>query len=71
MKSATITADEVDAEAGLFRNHCYIGFLTRFSYALARNPVLPLFAAALGAGPQGIGLAVGAVEGAATGSPRR
>ena len=36
-----------------------IGFLARFSYALARNPVLPLFAAALGAGPEGIGLAVG------------
>lgn len=35
------------------------GFLARFSYALARNPVLPLFAAALGAGPEGIGLAVG------------
>jgi hypothetical protein len=36
-----------------------IGFLARFSYALARNPVLPLFAAALGAGPEGIGLAMG------------
>ena len=59
MKSATVTSDAIEAEAGLFRNHCYIGFLTRFSYALARNPVLPLFAAALGAGPQGIGLAVG------------
>lgn len=44
---------------GLFRTLCSIGFLARFSYALARNPVLPLFAAALGAGPEGIGLAVG------------
>ena len=59
MKSATIISDAVEAEAGVFRNHCYIGFLTRFSYALARNPVLPLFVAALGAGPEGIGLAVG------------
>lgn len=38
---------------------CSVGFLARFSYALARNPVLPLFALFLGAGPEGIGLAVG------------
>jgi len=38
---------------------CSVGFLARFSYALARNPVLPLFALALGAGPQAVGLAVG------------
>ena len=38
---------------------CLIGFLARFSYALARNPVLPLFALSLGAGPEAIGLAVG------------
>jgi len=38
---------------------CSIGFLARFSYALARNPVLPLFALSLGAGPEAIGLAVG------------
>ena len=31
-----------------FRALCSIGFLARFSFALARNPVLPLFAAALG-----------------------
>ncbi|GFM35950.1 MFS transporter [Desulfovibrio psychrotolerans] len=43
----------------LFRLLCGIGLLARFSYALARNPVLPLFALALGAGPEGIGLAVG------------
>ena len=36
-----------------------VGFLARFSYALARNPVLPLFALYLGAGPEAIGLAVG------------
>ena len=38
---------------------CSVGFLARFSYALARNPVLPLFALFLGAGPEAIGLAVG------------
>jgi len=38
---------------------CTVGFLARFSYALARNPVLPLFAMYLGAGPEAIGLAVG------------
>ena len=37
---------------------CVVGFLARASYALARTPVLALFAASLGAGPQGIGLAV-------------
>lgn len=42
-----------------FRNLCAVGFLARFSYALARNPVLPLFALFLGAGPEAIGLAVG------------
>jgi MFS family permease len=36
-----------------------VGFMARFSYALARNPVLPLFALYLGAGPEAIGLAVG------------
>jgi len=42
-----------------FRNLCAVAFLARFSYALARNPVLPLFALFLGAGPEAIGLAVG------------
>ncbi|GFK95892.1 Multidrug transporter MdfA [Fundidesulfovibrio magnetotacticus] len=42
-----------------FKNLCAVGFLARFSYALARNPVLPLFALFLGAGPEAIGLAVG------------
>ena len=49
----------VSSNATLMRTLFSIGFLARFSYALARNPVLPLFAAALGAGPEGIGLAVG------------
>jgi MFS family permease len=39
---------------------CGIGFLARASYALARTPVLALFAAALGAGPEAIGVAVAA-----------
>ena len=43
----------------LFTGLCSVGFLARFSYALARNPVLPLFALFLGAGPEEIGLAVG------------
>jgi len=42
-----------------FKNLCIVGFLARFSYALARNPLLPLFALFLGAGPEAIGLAVG------------
>jgi MFS family permease len=35
-----------------------VGFFARASYALARTPVLALFAAALGAGPEAIGFAV-------------
>ena len=42
-----------------FNKLCTVGFLARFSYALARNPVLPLFALFLGAGPEAVGLAVG------------
>ncbi|MCI0469277.1 MAG: MFS transporter [Nitrospirae bacterium] len=38
---------------------CTVGFFARTSYALARSPVLPLFALYLGAGPEAIGLAVG------------
>jgi MFS family permease len=38
---------------------CTVGFFARLSYALARNPVLPLFALYLGAGPEAIGFAVG------------
>ncbi|MBF0557161.1 MAG: MFS transporter [Nitrospirae bacterium] len=38
---------------------CSVGFFARLSYALARTPVLPLFALYLGAGPEAIGFAVG------------
>src|SRR5512136_2937191 len=38
---------------------CTVGFFGRLSYALARSPVLPLFALYLGAGPEAIGFAVG------------
>ena len=38
---------------------CTVGFFARLSYALARSPVLPLFALYLGAGPEAIGIAVG------------
>ncbi|MCL4474897.1 MAG: MFS transporter [Nitrospirae bacterium] len=38
---------------------CTVGFFARLSYALARSPVLPLFAFYLGAGPEAIGFAVG------------
>jgi MFS transporter, DHA1 family, multidrug resistance protein len=37
---------------------CGVGLLARMSYAMARTPVLALFAAALGAGPEAIGMAV-------------
>jgi len=37
---------------------CVVGFLARASYALARTPVLSLFAASLGAGPESIGFVV-------------
>lgn len=37
---------------------CAVGFLARASYSLARTPVLPLFAASFGVGPEGIGFAV-------------
>jgi MFS family permease len=36
-----------------------VGFFARLSYALARSPVLPLFALYLGARPEAIGFAVG------------
>lgn len=38
---------------------CTVGFFARFSYSLARSPVLPLFALFLGAGPEAIGFIVG------------
>ncbi|MCX5893723.1 MAG: MFS transporter, partial [Deltaproteobacteria bacterium] len=45
--------------SGSFGALCAIGIFARFSYALARTPVLPLFALYLGAGPEVIGWAVG------------
>ncbi|MBI5640385.1 MAG: MFS transporter [Nitrospirae bacterium] len=42
-----------------FASLCLVGFFARLSYALARSPVLPLFALYLGAGPEAIGFAVG------------
>jgi len=44
--------------ASPFNGLCAVGFLARASYALARTPVLALFAASLGAGPEAIGFAV-------------
>jgi MFS transporter, DHA1 family, multidrug resistance protein len=41
-----------------FNGLCAVGFLARASYALARTPVLALFAASLGAGPEAIGFSV-------------
>jgi MFS transporter, DHA1 family, multidrug resistance protein len=39
---------------------CIVGFFARMSYAMARTPILPLFALTLGARPEAIGLVVGA-----------
>lgn len=44
--------------SGAFTGLCAVGFLARASYALARTPVLALFAASLGVGPEAIGFAV-------------
>ena len=44
--------------ASPFNGLCAVGFLARASYALARTPVLALFAASLGAGPEAIGFCV-------------
>lgn len=41
-----------------FNGLCAVGFLARASYALARTPVLALFAASFGVGPEAIGFAV-------------
>lgn len=37
---------------------CTVGFFARLSYSLARTPVLPLFAASFGVGPEAVGFAV-------------
>ncbi len=47
------------ASSSSFGKLCAIGICARFSYALARTPVLPLFALYLGAGPEVIGWVVG------------
>ncbi|MBI2470907.1 MAG: MFS transporter [Planctomycetes bacterium] len=39
---------------------CTVGFFARMSYAMARTPILPLFALSLGAKPEAIGFVVGA-----------
>ncbi|TVL99883.1 MAG: MFS transporter [Candidatus Brocadia sp. WS118] len=39
---------------------CTVGFFARMSYAMARTPLLPLFALSLGASPKAIGFVVGA-----------
>jgi DHA1 family multidrug resistance protein-like MFS transporter len=57
----TDTAIGISMNSGLattFNGLCAVGFLARASYALARTPVLTLFAASLGAGPEAIGFAV-------------
>ena len=57
----TDTAIGIGMNRGLattFNGLCSVGFLARASYALARTPVLALFAASLGAGPEAIGFAV-------------
>jgi len=38
---------------------CAVGFFARLSYAMARTPILPLFALTLGAKPEAIGFVVG------------
>ncbi len=43
-----------------FLGLCLVDFSARLSYNMSRTPVLPLFAAALGAGPAWIGAIVGA-----------
>ena len=39
-----------------FLTLCLTGFLAIFSSTLSKSPVLPLFAAHLGAGPSGVGM---------------
>ena len=54
----TAMAGTNDGMSGTFTGLCTVGFLARASYALARTPVLALFAASLGVGPEAIGFAV-------------
>ena len=52
------SATEAHSFLATFNGLCAVGFLARASYGLARTPVLALFAASLGAGPEAVGLAV-------------
>lgn len=53
-----MTETAVPAPRNVMNSLYAVGFLARASYALARTPVLALFAASLGAGPEAIGFAV-------------
>ncbi len=53
-----ISSNEDQHAANAFMGLCAVGFLARASYGLARTPVLALFAASFGVGPEAIGLAV-------------
>lgn len=44
----------------MFLQLCLLGFLTYFSYSLARFPVIPLYAQSLGIGPEALGFVVAA-----------
>ncbi|MBI5252192.1 MAG: MFS transporter [Desulfomonile tiedjei] len=60
-KALAHTANGATAAHGLpgtFNGLFAVGFLARASYGLARTPVLALFAASLGAGPEAVGFAV-------------
>lgn len=55
MKTITNSSEYM---GGTFSGLCAVGFLARASYGLARTPVLALFAASFGVGPEAIGFAV-------------
>lgn len=60
-RTFTQTANGATAVQGFlatFKGLCAVGFLARASYGLARTPVLALFAASLGAGPEAVGFVV-------------
>ena len=48
----------MDAARSMFAGLCTVGFFARLSYSLARTPVIPLFAASFGVGPEAVGFAV-------------
>jgi MFS transporter, DHA1 family, multidrug resistance protein len=56
--TGTFSDETGQASALTFSGLCMVGFLARLSYSLARTPVLALFAAYLGAGPEAIGFCV-------------